>query len=107
MNATELAQAMLQWQELMEQADNIEREIVQAVLELQKTQTVGNVRATYNKPRKTYDYQAACEKEQLTETQLAPYAKTSIDYKKACTEFLIKDVPFTESSAKVTLKLLV
>ena len=55
MESAELAKKMLEWGELKAQLDALEGEIKQAVLEAGKTQTVGNVRATYSNPRKTYE----------------------------------------------------
>jgi hypothetical protein len=106
MNATELAQKMLQWHEIISQAKALEKEICDHVLTLEKTQTVGDVRATYSKPRTTYDYEAAIKAEGVTDTQLRPYLKTSYDYKTACEEFSIKDIPYKTGQAKVTLKII-
>jgi len=44
MDSNELARKMLAWGELQEQAAELEAEIKEAVLEIGKTQTVGNVR---------------------------------------------------------------
>ena len=55
MDSKELAQKMLAWGELQEQAAQLEAEIKAAVLEIGKTVTNGNVRATYSNPRKTYE----------------------------------------------------
>ena len=54
MDSTQLAVAMLEYGKLMNQAKALEKDIKTAVLEIGKTQTVGNVRATFSKPRKTY-----------------------------------------------------
>jgi hypothetical protein len=105
MTATNLAQKMLKRQELILQAKELEQEISQAVLTLEKTQTVGDVRATYSKPRITYDYEAAVKAEGLSETQLKCYQKISYDYKRACEEYCIKNIPYKTGQAKVTLKL--
>ena len=59
MNATELATKMLEWETTQRTADALRSEIEAAVLAIGKTQTVGNVRATYSKGRTTYDYEAA------------------------------------------------
>ena len=61
MNSTELAQAMLAWQELQTRADNLKSLISAEVMALGKTQTVGNVRAQYRSGRKSYDYEAAAK----------------------------------------------
>ena len=54
----EMAQAMIDWAGLKERLDGLGAEIEQYVLELGKTQTVGNVCATYSKGRTAYDYEA-------------------------------------------------
>ena len=57
MNMSELAIKMLQWEEQKRKLDELEGELMEAVLEIGKTQTVGNVRATYSKGRANYDYE--------------------------------------------------
>lgn len=84
MNTTELAKAMLKWGELQEQAKELEAEITDAVLAIGKTQTVGNVRATYSKGRTTYDYQGAVEALGLHPSELEEWEKVSYDWKSAC-----------------------
>lgn len=59
MDAVELAKTMLEYGELMAAAADLEERIKAAVLELQATQTVGNVKATYSGGRTSYDYEAA------------------------------------------------
>jgi len=58
MNANELATAMLEWSEKNLELALLTAEIETAVLEIGKTQNVGNVRATYSKGRKRYNYEA-------------------------------------------------
>lgn len=84
MNASELAKAMLEWGEAKLRLGEMEAEIKSAVLELGKTQTVGNVRASYSRGRKSYRYQESVEREQLTGEELAPYQSTETDYRAAC-----------------------
>jgi hypothetical protein len=55
----DLAAKMLEWGELKERMLAIEQEISDSVAMLQKTQTVGNVRATYSNGRGTWDYKGA------------------------------------------------
>jgi hypothetical protein len=50
---------MLDYEAMQRRADAIRAEIEAAVLALGKTQTVGNVRATFSAGRRTFDYQAA------------------------------------------------
>ena len=57
MNASELAKKMLEWELKYRELDILEQVIKSSVLEIEKTQTVGNVRATYSKGRAKYDYE--------------------------------------------------
>ena len=104
MDATELAKKMLEWQEAQAKADVLKMDIESAVLELGKTQNVGNVRATYSAGRKSYDYESAWrdEYDHLPATQ---YQKVSYDYRAACGDAGINDIPFTQSAPSVVLKI--
>ena len=91
MNETELAMKMLQYGELRSTLDALEAQIKTAVLERGKTQTVGNVRASYSTGRKTYDYEATINAAEsagrLEPGCLAPFEAYSVDYKAAVEEF--------------------
>ena len=105
MNSSELAQKMLEWEQAQTKADALALEIREAVLELGKTQTVGNVRATYSNGRKSYDYETgAVEHPAFTHEFAQQYSKTSIDWRSVC-KALNADAPFTESTPSVTIKL--
>lgn len=84
MNASELASAMLAWENAQRLADALRIEIEAAVLEIGKTQTVGNVRATYSAGRRTFDYEAAVkgalDAGWLEPGDLAPFEMPDIDY---------------------------
>lgn len=56
-NLSNLAATMLLWEQRRRELDRLENQIKDAVLILGATQTVGYVRATYNNPRKSYDYE--------------------------------------------------
>jgi hypothetical protein len=62
MDASTLASLMLDYETAQRQADALRAEIEAAVLALGKTQTVGNVRATFSAGRRTFDYEAAIDK---------------------------------------------
>lgn len=107
MNASELATKMLEWENIQRQADALKAEITETVLQLGKTQTVGNVRATYSNGRGKYDYETACAHYGLTETDLLPYSKTVYDYRKAAVEYQLDVEQFyTPGSPTVTVKIL-
>lgn len=58
MDANELAKKMIEWGEKKAALDVLTAEIESEVLKIGKTQTVGNVRATYSGGRETKDYDA-------------------------------------------------
>ncbi|GAG63413.1 unnamed protein product, partial [marine sediment metagenome] len=55
---SELALKMLEWEKQKRELDGLGNEICSVVLDIGKTQTVGNVRATFNNGRKEYDYES-------------------------------------------------
>ena len=84
MNATELATKMLEWETTQRSADMLRAEIEAAVLVVGKTQTVGNVRATFSAGRRTFDYRAAVDNAEaaglLEPGSLAPFESDKVDY---------------------------
>ena len=114
MTDTELAQAMLDWQDAQATADSIKERIEEAVLERGKTQTVGNVRASYSAGRKSYDYETAVldcvQSGRIASEDLGPFreevpATIRTDWRVACNKLSI-DAPFTKAPARVTVKLI-
>ena len=103
-----LAQAMLTWERSRRELDELEGKIKNAVLQLGKTQTVGNVRATYSKGRKSYDYRAALALDADNPDVMKPWGKISVsyDYRQACKDLKIEDIPYTEGKPSVGLKLM-
>jgi len=109
MNDKELARKMLAYADAQERADRLRVVIESAVMDLQKTQTVGNVKATYRKGRKSFDYKSAAEEHPMVSdatihlytTQPAP----KIDWRNICKHAGIEDVPFTIGKPSVTVKL--
>jgi hypothetical protein len=61
MDKQTIAQQLLEWREFQAKADALKEQITSAVLELGETVQAGDVRATYNKGRTTYDYKLAVE----------------------------------------------
>ena len=111
MNGSELAMKMLEWERVKRQLDEIEDEIETTVLEIGKTQTVGNVRATYSAGRKTYDYKAIAEAHPMvSESTIGLFSKAivAVDWRGVCEHIGIEpdDVPFTKSAPGVSVKLL-
>jgi len=106
MHASELAKKMLEGEELQRAADNIRGEIQAAVLDIGKTQTVGNVRASYSKGRKSYDYQRAAQDVSPSIIRANSTTRTIVDWRGICQNEGITDIPFTQSEPRVTVKLL-
>ena len=56
MDGSDLALLMLDWESTQRAADELKARIEAEVLTIGKTQTVGNVRATYSAGRRSFDY---------------------------------------------------
>ena len=109
MNASDLAARMLEWEETQRKADALRSEIEAAVLEIGKTQTVGNVRASYSEGRKSFDYgaavMAAVNAGAIEPGAVQGYRTVSFDYRMMCKDLSIVDVPYTQSEPSVSVKL--
>jgi len=103
MNPTELAHKMLQWEELTRKAQALEREITKAVLNIGKTQVVGNVRATYSKGRVSYDYETVGKT--APEEVIMRYTVPKTDWRKVCQEAELEAPVAKQSPPSVRLKL--
>lgn len=84
MDNSQLAALMLEWEATQRKADELAAQIKAAVLDIGKTQVVGNVRATFSAGRRTFDYRAAIDAAgatgQLGPGSLAPWESDEIDY---------------------------
>jgi hypothetical protein len=69
-NPSELAMALLKWEEKKRELVALEDEIKAAVLTLGKTQNVGNIRASFSKGRRTFDYRGAVKLARLGASRL-------------------------------------
>jgi len=107
MNPSELAEKMLTWEQAKRDLDALEVEIKAAVLDVAKTQTVGNVKATYNSGRKSYDYQEVGEDAPPDIIEECTTTTTKVDWRKVVVAWdFDKDlIPFKQSDPSVTLKL--
>ena len=109
MNASTLAKMMLQWETQKRRLNELEQAIRDSVLQIGKTQTVGNVRATYSKGRKKFDYKEAWKRHgYYTDIDIEKYKKVTYDYRAICRDasFDQDEIPFTESPPSVSVKLL-
>ena len=107
MDKADLARTMLRWESMKRVLDSLEAQIQASVLELGKTQNVGNVRASYSKGRKSYDYEAAAKPLDPPDSLLDACTKFSIDWRRVCNCMHIarEEIPFTQSDPSVTVKL--
>lgn len=106
MDSSELAAMMLTWERMRRELDSLEMEIKTAVLEIRKTQTVGNVRASYSAGRKSYDYlDVARGHPMVSEATIDLFTTSKIDWRGICQHVGIDDVPYTQGEPSVTIKL--
>ena len=103
-----LAQEMLDWQTKKEELNVLEKEITSAVRALGKTQTVGNVRATFSKGRGKYDYEKAVLQQTppIDNDIIFSHSKTVVDWHGVCKVTEIEDIPFLPGNPSVSIKLL-
>lgn len=99
---------MQSWKAKKAELAEIERQIQAEVMALEKTVTLGTVRASYSGGRKTYDYEGACK--DVPQVVLDAYTTTipasrMVDYKALCDGEEI-EAKFDKSKPKVTLKLI-
>ena len=132
MDSSMLAARMLEWEQMKKQLDMLEAEIKAAVLEIGKTQTVGNVRVTFTNGRRSFDYetpgktapgevvekfttvslvtdwQAACEHADVSEDIIAQHTDKvlSTSWAEVCKAAGIEPVVVSQSEPSATVKLL-
>ena len=88
-----LARLMLRWEKQKRALDELEAAIKDTVLQIGKTQTVGHVRATYNNPRKSYDYEGAADGHPMvTDATIALFTTPKIDWRGICKHADIKPI---------------
>jgi len=103
-DASHLAGLMLEWEGKRKELDALEAEIRAAVLALGKTQTVGNVRASYTAGRKTYDYEAAVRGAAIPEDEWVTEVK--VDWKATADAAQLVAPVKSQSEPSVTIKVL-
>ena len=116
MNASELALKMLEWERVKLQLDALEAEIKSAVLEIGKTQNVGNVKASYTAGRREFDFETPARESPLVgETTVALFtthtpeqvipASDTVDWRGICKHAGVEPLVTKEPppSVKVTL----
>ena len=105
-----LAQMMLEWEEKKKDVEALERHIQHQVKMLGKTQTVGNVRATYSGGRKKYNYEHAARltaPQELIDECTTSELVSKTDWKVICDRMEIAKsaIPHSISDPSVKVKL--
>jgi hypothetical protein len=103
---TALAMLLLEWGQKQEELETIEANIKECVLQLEKTQVVGDVRATYSKPRAKRDYEIAGKQapKEIQDRHTTTSIVTKTDWKSICEDAEIEDIPTTYGNPSVTIK---
>jgi ribosomal protein L14E/L6E/L27E len=105
-----LSEKMSLWGDLKKQIEAIEAEIVDEVMDLEKTQEYNNVRATYGQGRGRYDWQSAAQKIEADEATVKRHSRTVVDWKKVCESESIdektKSLFYTSGTPYVKVKLI-
>ena len=107
MDKTTMAKYMLEWEEAQSKADALKLVIQDVVLVLKETQQAGNVRAVYNKGRKSYNYEDVGSDASPDIVEKHTKTTTRIDWRKVVEEMGVSKeiVPFSQSNPTVTLKI--
>ena len=106
MDMSKLAEKMLEWEKAKCHLAQIEEEIQTVVLAIGKTQTVGNVRASYSGGRKSYDYESAgrAAPQPVIDEHTTVTTITKIDWRAIC-KYTEAEVPYRQSPPGVTVKI--
>lgn len=107
MDATELAKTMLKWEKAQRRADELAAQIKAQVLAQKKSQSVGNVTASFRNGRKSYDYAEVSGRadEEIIAKHTEVVTVTKVDHRAICKEAGI-EAPYTQGKPSVSLKLL-
>ena len=110
----QLAKDMLEWREKRLELDHIEGKIKEAVLEMGKTQTVGDVRASYSAGRRTFDYQQAVQdhmarnpvdlKILVAGVEAHTKTVTTVDYRAVCDAWKLEAPVVKQGTPSVDIK---
>lgn len=106
MDASKLATKMLEWEVQQSQASALAAEIEAAVLKLGKTQTVGNVRATYSKGRKKFDYEMPGQVADMDIITIHTKTVAITDWKAVCKAIDIQPELVSQGQPSVKVKLI-
>ena len=112
-NKNELAGLMLEWAEVKNHLAFIQERITTSVLELGETVLAGNVRATYNQGKRSWDYKQGVKMFMPADNALdeAILQRTkvvrTVDWKGICHDENIEkdDIPYTQAAPSVTMRI--
>jgi len=102
-----LARLMLEWEQKKRKLEELEAAITDTVLQLEESQEVGNVKATYYSGRKRYDYEIACG-DDPDPYLVKQFTESKVNWRKLALDGigLSKDeIPFTKSDPSVSLRI--
>ena len=105
MDMSELAALMLEWENTKKRLAELEAEIIPSVLAIGKTQTVGNVRASYRQGSKSYDYETPGKN--AHDDVIAAHTETKIttNWKAVCEAANMTPMIASQSAPSVSVKL--
>lgn len=106
MEKSVLARLMLKWEVAREHLDDLESAIGHMVVEHGKTVVTGNVRATFSKGRRTFDYKAGAHGAPVA--LVDKHSKVVVDFRALCTTEEWDGqgtVPFKQFAPSVKVKL--
>ena len=84
MDKKTLARKMLELSDLMLEVKKLQDEITPAILDLERSQEVGDIKATYYSGRSKTDYQQCVVDAEIPEEELHHYTRFTIDFKRVC-----------------------
>ncbi len=105
MKSSQLASLMLDWENAQTKADSLAQQIREEILKLGKSQTVGNVVATYRKGTTSYDYETPARATIQPDILADKYSKLVYNFREACIDNNIEPLVIGIGDPSVSLKL--
>ena len=105
MKSSQLASLMLDWENAQIKADSLAQQIKNEILIMEKSQTVGNVVATYRKGTTSYDYETPARENIQPDILTNQYAKLVYNFREACLANNIEPLVIGVGDPSVSLKL--
>jgi hypothetical protein len=106
----ELTQKMARWQELILEAETLEKEIAEEVDKLGKNQEYGRVVVKISGGKGSYDWEQMAMREEPDEDQIKEHTKSVIDWKALCESCGVSDntkkLFYTAGKKSISVKLI-